>query len=57
VFFPEIWLQWWTVANEKRPNENIAYWLGIYGALSFLTLFSAFIANWYVGFDVHEDSN
>lgn len=48
----EIWLQWWTVANETRPNENIGYWLGVYGALGFLILFSAFIANWYVGFDI-----
>ncbi|KAJ5364163.1 P-loop containing nucleoside triphosphate hydrolase protein [Penicillium cataractarum] len=46
---PQIWLQWWTVANQKRPNENITYWLGIYGALGFLTLFSAFIANWVFG--------
>jgi hypothetical protein len=44
----EIWLQWWTVANETRPNENIGYWLGVYGAMGFLILFSAFIANWYV---------
>ncbi|GLI78089.1 hypothetical protein PoHVEF18_006388 [Penicillium ochrochloron] len=46
IIFPQIWLQWWTVANETRPNEDIGYWLSVYGALGFLILFSAFIANW-----------
>ncbi|KAJ3495648.1 hypothetical protein NLG97_g3239 [Lecanicillium saksenae] len=32
--FPAIWLQWWTNANEKHPNENIGYWLGSYGAIA-----------------------
>ncbi|KAJ5157304.1 P-loop containing nucleoside triphosphate hydrolase protein [Penicillium canariense] len=44
--FPQIWLQWWTVSNEKRPNEDIGYWLGGYGALGLLTLLSTFLANW-----------
>ncbi|OJJ69537.1 hypothetical protein ASPBRDRAFT_198193 [Aspergillus brasiliensis CBS 101740] len=47
--FPQIWLQWWTVANEKRPNEDIWYWLGVYGALGVLTLASAFFAIWVFG--------
>ncbi|ODA75948.1 hypothetical protein RJ55_08589 [Drechmeria coniospora] len=33
VTFPSVWLQWWTSANERHPNENIGYWLGVYGAL------------------------
>ncbi|EPS25450.1 hypothetical protein PDE_00383 [Penicillium oxalicum 114-2] len=44
--FPQFWLQWWTNANEMRPNENIAYWVGIYGMLGVLSLVSAFLANW-----------
>ncbi|KAJ6119541.1 P-loop containing nucleoside triphosphate hydrolase protein [Penicillium sp. IBT 18751x] len=43
---PQIWLQWWTTANETRPNENVGYWLGGYTALGVLTLVSSFLANW-----------
>ncbi|OAA72237.1 ABC transporter, transmembrane region, type 1 [Cordyceps fumosorosea ARSEF 2679] len=32
--FPAIWLQWWANANEKHPNENIGYWLGVYAAIA-----------------------
>ncbi|KAF7713539.1 Uncharacterized protein PECH_000557 [Penicillium ucsense] len=44
--FPQFWLQWWTKANGTRPNEDTAYWVGIYGVLGVLALGSAFIANW-----------
>ncbi|KAJ5139829.1 P-loop containing nucleoside triphosphate hydrolase protein [Penicillium atrosanguineum] len=46
---PQIWLQWWTTANETRPNENVGYWLGGYTALGVLTLLSSFLANWVFG--------
>ncbi|KAJ6002742.1 P-loop containing nucleoside triphosphate hydrolase protein [Penicillium sp. IBT 35674x] len=39
---PQIWLQWWTRANEKHPNADIPYWLAGYAAVGFLTLFSVF---------------
>ncbi|KAJ5639919.1 P-loop containing nucleoside triphosphate hydrolase protein [Penicillium longicatenatum] len=39
---PQIWLQWWTRANEKHPNADIPYWLGGYTAVGFLTLFAVF---------------
>ncbi|KAJ5587013.1 P-loop containing nucleoside triphosphate hydrolase protein [Penicillium hispanicum] len=47
--FPQIWLQWWTTANEKRPNEDIGYWLGGYVTFGLLTLLSTFVANWVFG--------
>ncbi|KAJ5217855.1 P-loop containing nucleoside triphosphate hydrolase protein [Penicillium citrinum] len=46
---PQIWLQWWTSANEKKPNQNIGFWLGGYGALGVLTLFGAFLSTWVLG--------
>ncbi|RDL41711.1 Cyclic peptide transporter [Venustampulla echinocandica] len=44
--FPQVWLQWWTEANEKHPNERIGYWLGVYGGLGGLTMFATFGGNW-----------
>ncbi|OAA75466.1 ABC transporter, transmembrane region, type 1 [Akanthomyces lecanii RCEF 1005] len=32
--FPALWLQWWANANEKHPNENVGYWLGVYAAIA-----------------------
>jgi hypothetical protein len=37
-FFQAVWLQWWTNANEIHPNENINYWLGVYGGLVAVTV-------------------
>lgn len=28
----------WTNANAVHPNEDIGYWLGVYGALAAITL-------------------
>ncbi|KAJ5575262.1 P-loop containing nucleoside triphosphate hydrolase protein [Penicillium hetheringtonii] len=36
-------------ANEKKPNQNIGFWLGGYGALGVLTLFGAFLSTWVLG--------
>lgn len=47
-WYLEIWLQWWTRANEERPNEHIGYWLGGYGALGVLTLLATFLSSWCV---------
>ncbi|CAI7570859.1 unnamed protein product [Penicillium viridicatum] len=44
--FPQIWLQWWTRANEQHPNEHVYYWLGVYAALGFFSLLTTFIGTW-----------
>ena len=36
--FPLVWLQFWTEANERSPASNAAYYLGIYGMLTALSL-------------------
>jgi hypothetical protein len=38
IGFQALWVNLWTAANESHPNENIGYWLGVYGALAALTL-------------------
>ncbi|KAJ5085777.1 P-loop containing nucleoside triphosphate hydrolase protein [Penicillium argentinense] len=43
--FPQIWLQWWTRANEEVPNQNVGYWLSGYAALGVLTLLATCLAN------------
>lgn len=48
----EVWLQYWTRANEERPNQNVAYWLGGYTVLGVLSLVATFLANWYFRFDL-----
>ncbi|KAJ5740408.1 P-loop containing nucleoside triphosphate hydrolase protein [Penicillium malachiteum] len=49
LIFPQLWLQWWSRANEQHPNEDIGYWLGGYAALAILTLIASFFANWVFG--------
>lgn len=49
TFYTEIWLQWWTHANEQHPNEHVYYWLGVYAALGFFSLLTTFIGTWYDG--------
>ncbi|QLI72089.1 ABC multidrug transporter B [Metarhizium brunneum] len=44
--FPSIWLQWWTNANAKTPNDKIGYWLGIYGLLGALAVLGCFASDW-----------
>lgn len=41
-----IWLQWWTNANAKTPNDKIGYWLGIYGLLGALAVLGCFASDW-----------
>ncbi|KAJ5629255.1 P-loop containing nucleoside triphosphate hydrolase protein [Penicillium herquei] len=49
LIFPQLWLQWWSRANEQHPNEDIGYWLSGYAALAILTLVASFSANWVFG--------
>lgn len=43
-----IWLQWWTKANEKHPNERIGYWVGVYFGLAALAVIGCMASDWYV---------
>ncbi|RDW58727.1 hypothetical protein BP6252_13203 [Coleophoma cylindrospora] len=38
--FPQIWVEWWTAANVKHPNQKTGYYVGIYAALGVLTMLS-----------------
>ncbi|KAG8530148.1 uncharacterized protein KY384_005631 [Bacidia gigantensis] len=44
--FPQIWLKWWSDANEKHPNERLGYWLGIYALLSVGGLVALIVGCW-----------
>ncbi|KAJ6082006.1 hypothetical protein N7499_006880 [Penicillium canescens] len=44
--FPQIWLQWWTRANEQHPNAHVWYWLTVYAALGFFSLLTTFLGTW-----------
>ncbi|KAJ5885116.1 hypothetical protein N7495_009626 [Penicillium taxi] len=46
--FPQIWLQWWTRANEQHSNQRIWYWLGIYAALGLFSLLMTFLGSWII---------
>lgn len=52
LIFLALWLQWWTNANEARPNERIGYWLGVYGGLAFLAIFSATLSDGCVSYQL-----
>ncbi|KAI8314010.1 ABC transporter atnG [Colletotrichum sp. SAR11_59] len=42
--FPDIWLKWWTEANEQRPNQDLGKWVGVYAALGVGSIVSFFIS-------------
>ncbi|KAJ0288366.1 hypothetical protein CBS470a_004951 [Colletotrichum nupharicola] len=46
--FPDIWLKWWTEANEQRPNQDLGKWVGIYTALGVGSIVSFFISIWFL---------
>ncbi|KAJ3488824.1 hypothetical protein NLG97_g6122 [Lecanicillium saksenae] len=45
VTFPSVWLQWWTNSNALHPNDDISYWLGIYGFFAMLAIFGCLISD------------
>lgn len=46
--FPDIWLKWWTEANEHRPNQDLGKWVGVYAALGVGSIVSFFISIWFL---------
>uniref|UniRef100_L2GAL4 ABC multidrug transporter n=1 Tax=Colletotrichum fructicola (strain Nara gc5) TaxID=1213859 RepID=L2GAL4_COLFN len=46
--FPDIWLKWWTEANEQRPNQDLGKWVGVYAALGVGSIVSFFISMWFL---------
>lgn len=45
VVFPSVWLQKWTDFNADHPNQDVGYWLGVYGALAATTLIGCSLAD------------
>ncbi|KAI9709499.1 MAG: hypothetical protein M1820_003259 [Bogoriella megaspora] len=46
IAFPNIWVKWWAQANATAPNENLGYWLGIYGLLGAVALICLIVSCW-----------
>ncbi|KAB5511355.1 P-loop containing nucleoside triphosphate hydrolase protein [Coniochaeta sp. 2T2.1] len=46
ISFPNVWVQWWAADNEKRPNERLGYWLGVYAGLGGIAIACLFISCW-----------
>ncbi|KAK4133595.1 P-loop containing nucleoside triphosphate hydrolase protein [Trichocladium antarcticum] len=44
--FPTVWVQWWAADNERRPNDRLGYWLGIYAMLGGVAIVCLFISCW-----------
>ncbi|KAL0941776.1 ABC multidrug transporter [Colletotrichum truncatum] len=44
--FPDIWLKWWTEANEKKPNQDLGKWVGVYAALGVGSMLSFMVSMW-----------
>lgn len=41
-----VWVQWWAADNERRPNDRLGYWLGIYAMLGGVAIVCLFIGCW-----------
>ncbi|KAI9691603.1 MAG: hypothetical protein M1822_007674 [Bathelium mastoideum] len=46
ISFPNIWVKWWAQANADAPNQNLGYWLGIYGFLGGIALICLVLSCW-----------
>ncbi|KFY10231.1 hypothetical protein V491_07753 [Pseudogymnoascus sp. VKM F-3775] len=44
--FPQVWLQFWTEANERSSGVNSKLYLGIYGLLTGLSIFFVWVTIW-----------
>ncbi|KAJ6013292.1 ABC transporter FUM19 [Penicillium herquei] len=44
--FPTLWVDWWSAANDKHPNQQIGMYLGVYAMLSVVAVVSLTIASW-----------
>ncbi|KAK1728546.1 ABC transporter [Colletotrichum acutatum] len=44
--FPDIWLKWWAESNEKKPNQDLGKWLGVYAALGVGSVASVLFGMW-----------
>ncbi|KAJ9136431.1 ABC multidrug transporter [Pleurostoma richardsiae] len=38
--FPTVWLNWWSEANAKQPNQRVGFYLGVYAAMQVLAVLS-----------------
>lgn len=47
-FKTEVWLQFWTEANERSSGVNPKLYLGIYGLLTGLSIIFVWVTIWYV---------
>lgn len=47
-FKTEVWLQFWTEANERSSGVNSKLYLGIYGLLTGLSIIFVWVTIWYV---------
>ena len=43
----DIWVKWWAQANSDAPNQNLGYWLGIYGLLGAVALICLVLSCWW----------
>ncbi|THC95864.1 hypothetical protein EYZ11_004642 [Aspergillus tanneri] len=41
--FPNVWVQRWAAANEKRPNENLGLYMGVYVFIALVAEISLFV--------------
>jgi ATP-binding cassette subfamily C (CFTR/MRP) protein 1 len=44
--FPNVWLKWWTDANNRHPNGRNGYYIGIYAAFQMAGLISSGSVTW-----------
>ncbi|KAJ5634865.1 multidrug resistance-associated protein [Penicillium herquei] len=44
--FPTLWVDWWSAANTKHPNQKIGMYLGVYAMFSVVAVVSLGIASW-----------
>ncbi|KAI2791871.1 ABC transporter atnG [Penicillium oxalicum] len=48
ISFPTIWVEWWTAENLEYPNDNLGYWLGIYGWIAVMAVCTLVLACWHL---------
>ncbi|KAJ5279506.1 ABC transporter [Penicillium angulare] len=56
IEFSTIWVDWWSAANSKRPNQNLGMYMGIYVMLGVVGTIAACISAWFAIISIISNS-
>ncbi|KAJ5107116.1 ABC transporter [Penicillium angulare] len=56
IEFSTIWVDWWSAANSKKPNQNLGMYMGVYIMLGVVGTIAACISAWFAIISIISNS-